>query len=89
MRYKFCWGGTAVASEHLIRAHNIIAGIFPSSAKAMESNPPTQDDSGNGKRAGRIFAKLGMAGVLFFLIKGVLWLTIPALLVSMGVQCSP
>jgi len=31
--------------------------------------------------------RLGVAGFMFFLIKGLLWLTVPALLVWFGVSC--
>lgn len=31
--------------------------------------------------------RFGVAGFLFFLVKGLLWLVVPALLVSFGVQC--
>ena len=31
--------------------------------------------------------RLGVAGFLFFLVKGLLWLALPALLVSLGVRC--
>lgn len=32
--------------------------------------------------AARWFARLGVAGFVFFLVKGLLWLTIPALIVA-------
>lgn len=34
-------------------------------------------------RISPFFAKLGLVGTLFFLIKGLLWLIIPALLVAL------
>lgn len=33
------------------------------------------------------FKRFGVAGFLFFLIKGLLWLIIPALLVFFGIRC--
>jgi hypothetical protein len=32
--------------------------------------------------------RLGAAGFLFFLVKGLLWLLVPALLVRYGAQCA-
>jgi len=50
-------------------------------------NAPTKDDSSGGKRAGKIVARLGFAGFLVFLVKGLLWLIVPALLVALGIRC--
>lgn len=33
------------------------------------------------------FKRFGVAGFLFFLIKGLLWLIVPALLVFFGIRC--
>jgi hypothetical protein len=33
-------------------------------------------------KQGRWVARLGVAGFMFFLIKGLLWLTVPALIVA-------
>lgn len=37
--------------------------------------------------ASRWLRRVGVAGFLFFLIKGLLWLVVPALLVLFGVRC--
>lgn len=31
--------------------------------------------------------RLGVAGFVFFLVKGILWLVLPGLLVTWGLQC--
>ena len=48
-----------------------------------EPSTPSPDPS----RGGSWLRRLGVAGFLFFLIKGLLWLIVPALLVTFGVQC--
>jgi hypothetical protein len=35
----------------------------------------------------RWLKRLGVAGFMFFLVKGLMWLALPALLVSLGVGC--
>ena len=54
---------------------------------SLPTKAPTQSDSSGGKRIGKIVARLGLAGFLVFLVKGLLWLIVPALLVMMGIQC--
>lgn len=49
-----------------------------------ELPPPSPPDA---PRGGSWLRRLGVAGFLFFLIKGLLWLIVPALLVTLGVQC--
>ena len=49
------------------------------SVTAMPSTAPPSDH-----KATPLLKRLGLAGFLFFLIKGLLWLTIPALLVFFG-----
>lgn len=41
-----------------------------------------QDAPGSGRRPPTWLRRLGLAGFLFFLIKGLLWLLVPALLVG-------
>lgn len=43
---------------------------------------PTQTLPGSGRRPPTWLRRLGLAGFLFFLIKGLLWLLVPALLVG-------
>ena len=50
-------------------------------------NAPIQDGSSGGKRVRKMVARLGVVGFLVFLVKGLLWLIVPALLVVMGIQC--
>jgi len=50
-------------------------------------NAPIQDGSSGGKRVRKLIARLGVAGFLLFLAKGLLWLIVPTLLVMMGIQC--
>ena len=50
-------------------------------------NAPIQDGSSGGKRVRKLLARLGVAGFLLFLAKGLLWLIVPILLVMMGIQC--
>ena len=42
----------------------------------------TRDDARRRPRALRVLARLGWAGFLFFLVKGLLWLTVPLALVA-------
>ena len=39
------------------------------------------------KPAHRWLRRVGVAGFLFFLVKGLLWLLVPALLMYFGVRC--
>lgn len=49
--------------------------------------PPT-DDGARSPRRGPVWLKrFGVAGFLFFLAKGLLWLALPALLVVVGDGC--
>ncbi|HEX8386566.1 MAG TPA: hypothetical protein VF576_10295 [Rubricoccaceae bacterium] len=49
--------------------------------------PPHQVDDPN-PRGPRVWLKrFGLAGFLFFLVKGLLWLALPALLVMFGGRC--
>ena len=54
---------------------------------SLPTKAPTQSDSSGGKRIGKIVARLGVAGFLLFLAKGLLWLIVPSLLVMVGIQC--
>lgn len=57
----------------------------------MDAQPPdptdAPDDSPPRSRIGVWVKRFGVLGFLFFLGKGLLWLTLPALLVSFGVGC--
>ena len=61
---------------------NLRAALAPPDMPPPPAPPP--DDP---PRAASWLRRLGMAGFLFFLIKGLLWLLVPALLVTLGVQC--
>ena len=54
------------------------------------SSEPTPPDapSSDGPAWRQWLKRLGVAGFLFFFIKGLLWLIVPALLVTLGIQCS-
>ena len=41
------------------------------------------DRSGRKSNVARWFARIGVAGFVIFLVKGLLWLTVPAILVAM------
>ena len=62
------------------------------SSPAPDPHAVAPDDAVPGAEAprarGGVWARrFGVAGFLFFLGKGLLWLTLPALLVSLGVGC--
>ena len=46
-----------------------------------------QDDAPAPRNLAVWLRRFGVAGFLFFLVKGLLWLSLPALLVFFGVQC--
>lgn len=48
---------------------------------------PRPDDTDTPHRRAVWLKRFGVAGFLFFLGKGLLWLTLPALLVTLGVRC--
>ena len=48
---------------------------------------PSDPSSPDSPRTDSWLRRLGVAGFLFFLIKGLLWLIVPTLLVTLGVQC--
>ena len=50
-------------------------------------NTPIQDGSSGGKWVRKMVGRLGVAGFLLFLAKGLLWLIVPSLLVMVGIQC--
>ncbi len=52
----------------------------------MDASPPP-DDTEAPHPAVVWLKRFGVAGFLFFLGKGLLWLTLPALLVTLGVRC--
>ncbi len=49
---------------------------------------PTDPDPAPRASVGAWIRRLGVAGFLFFLVKGLLWLLVPALLVRYGAQCA-
>ena len=52
----------------------------------METPPPP--DTEPPLTRGRVWIKrFGVLGFLFFLTKGLMWLALPALLVSLGARC--
>lgn len=51
-----------------------------------ESNTPLAAPCGFWGRARRWTARFGMAGFLFFLVKGLLWLAIPAILAKKALE---
>lgn len=60
---------------------------------AMRPAPDRPPDRRPDDPAARLTAtawlrRLGWAGFLFFLVKGLLWLAVPALLVATGVDCN-
>lgn len=48
----------------------------------------TDDEPQRSAPAAAWMRRLGVAGFLFFLVKGLMWLLVPALLVRYGAQCS-
>jgi len=53
------------------------------------SRPPDPDplDASSDAPAASWWKRLGVAGFLFFLVKGLLWLAVPALAVLFGAEC--
>jgi hypothetical protein len=52
----------------------------------MDVQPPP-DETPPARGPGLWLKRFGLVGFLFFLTKGLLWLTLPALLVALGVRC--
>lgn len=50
----------------------------------MEDHSPDDESTGSWQTW---IKRFGVAGFLFFLIKGLLWLIVPALLVFFGIRC--
>ena len=49
--------------------------------------PPQPDTEPPPSRGGVWIKRFGVLGFLFFLTKGLMWLALPALLVSLGAGC--
>jgi hypothetical protein len=52
--------------------------------KAAQAKPLAEASSEAGGSGARWLQRLGVAGFAFFLIKGLLWLAVPALLAYLG-----
>ncbi len=61
--------------------HDRAAGL--SASEAVPSIPQPLDTEAPRSRARLWLARLGFAGFMFFLIKGLLWLIVPAVIVVM------
>ena len=58
------------------------ANIFRS--KVDEFKPEMKNEK---SRLAKWLGRFGLAGFLFFLFKGLLWLVVPAMLIWLGVSC--
>lgn len=55
---------------------------FPEQAHEAGPGPRASRSSLSGSRFSRLIARFGLFGFLFFLVKGLLWLAVPALVIA-------